>query len=247
VTDKDKKVVLITGAAKRIGAVIARLFHSADYSVLLHYNSSASSANKLCRELNQLREDSCLLVQADLSQATGIEKITHLIGDLGRIDVLVNNASSFYPTPIDDCNQQQWDDLIGSNLKGPFFLTKALCPLLKKYSGSVVNISDMHARQALQQYPIYSIAKGGNIAMTKAMALELAPDIRVNSVAPGAILWPEKEQSETEKHQAILDNIPMGKLGTEMDIAQTVWFLAVEATYVTGQTIAVDGGRSNSL
>jgi pteridine reductase len=252
VTHTNDKVVLITGAAKRIGAVIARLFHSADYCVLLHYNHSAGTASKLCRELNQLRDNSCLMVQADLSETAGVEKIAKLIGDMGRIDVLVNNASSFYPTPIQTCNQQHWDDLIGSNLRGPFFLTKALSPLLRKSKGSVVNISDMHARQALKQHPIYSIAKGGNIAMTKAMALELAPDIRVNSVAPGAILWPEgeqqeKQQQDSDKHQAILNNIPMGKLGTEMDIAQTVWFLAEQATYVTGQTIAVDGGRSNSL
>ena len=146
---------------------------------------------------------------------------------IGRLDVLVNNASSFYPTPLEKCDQAQWDDLIGSNLRGPFFLTQALSYLLKKQQGSVVNISDMHARQALANHPIYTIAKGGNIAMTKSMALELAPEVRVNSVAPGAILWPEHEEDDIEKQQSVLNNVPMGRLGSEADIADTVFFLAV--------------------
>ena len=165
----------------------------------------------------------------------------------GRVDVLVNNASSFYPTPLDDCNQAQWDDLINSNLKSPFFIAKALAPLLRKNNGSIVNISDMHARQALANHPIYSIAKAGNIAMTKTLAKELAPNVRVNSVAPGAILWPEHETDDLEKQQSILSKVPMGKLGSEKDITETTYFLAVEATYMTGQTFAVDGRSSNSL
>ena len=241
------KVVLITGAARRIGANIAQLFHNANYRVVIHYNQSASAANKLCKTLNDIDPDSCLMIQANLSNTSGIKKITDLIVNMGRLDVLVNNASSFYPTPLKNCDQEQWDDLIGSNLKGPFFLTQALSPLLKRQLGAVVNISDMHARQALAAHSIYSIAKGGNIAMTKTMALELAPEVRVNSVAPGAILWPEHEEDDLEKQQSVLKNVPMGRLGSASDIADTVFFLAVDASYMTGQTIAVDGGRSTSL
>ena len=214
---------------------------------MIHYNQSASDANRLCKKLNDSDPDSCLLVQANLSSTDGIKKITDLITNLGRLDVLVNNASSFYPTPLENCDQEQWDDLIGSNLRGPFFLTQALSSFLKKQHGAVVNISDMHARQALANHPIYTIAKGGNIAMTKSMALELAPEVRVNSVAPGAILWPEHEEDDIEKQQSVLRNVPMGKLGRESDIADTVFFLAIKASYMTGQTIAVDGGSSTSL
>lgn len=244
---KREKIVLITGAARRIGANIAHLFHQANYRVVIHYNQSAADADKLCESLNKNAPDSCLMVQANLSSTAGIEKIVKLINNLGRLDVLVNNASSFYPTPLENCDQKQWDDLVGSNLRGPFFLTQTLSLLLKKYSGSVVNISDMHARQALANHPIYTIAKAGNIAMTKTLALELAPQVRVNSVAPGAILWPEHEEDDLEKQQAVLSNVPMGRLGSESDIADAVFFLAVNASYVTGQTIAVDGGSSTSL
>lgn len=240
-------VVLITGAARRIGAVTAELFHNAGYSVIIHYNRSAADADRLCEKFNQLRTDSCVLVQADLNDMAGIDKIVQLVGSIGRLDVLINNASSFYPTPLEQCTNEQWDDLINSNLKGPFFLTQGLAPQLTAARGSVVNISDMHARQALKDHPIYTIAKAGNIAMTKSMALDMAPHVRVNSVAPGAILWPEHEEDDIAKQNSVLNNVPMGRLGSEMDIAGTAFFLAVDASYVTGQTIAVDGGNSNSL
>lgn len=243
----DQPVVLITGAARRIGAVTARLFHEAGYRVVIHYNRSAAAADKLCEQLNRERTDSCLLVQADLNNAADLDNITDLITSLGRLDVLINNASSFYPTPLEDCSEDQWNDLINSNLKGPFFLSQKLAPLLVKNQGTIVNISDMHARQALSDHPIYTVAKAGNIAMTKSLALDLAPDVRVNSVAPGAILWPEHEKDDIDKQDSVLSKVPMGRLGTELDIAQTAFFLAVNATYVTGQTIAVDGGSSNSL
>ena len=246
-SDKREKVVLITGAARRIGASMAKLFHSANYVVVIHFNQSASAADKLCKTLNDIDPDSCLMVQANLSSPSGINKIADLAFNIGRLDVLVNNASSFYPTPLENCDQEQWDDLVGSNLKGPFFLTQALSPLLKKQLGAVVNISDMHARQALANHPIYTVAKGGNIAMTKTMALELAPEVRVNSVAPGAILWPEHEEDDLEKQASVLKNVPMGRLGSESDIADAVFFLAEEASYMTGQTLAVDGGSSTSL
>ena len=149
-----EKVVLITGAARRIGANMAQLFHNANYRVVIHYNRSASDADKLCQQLNDSAPDSCLMIQANLSSPSGIKKITDLINSIGRLDVLINNASSFYPTPLENCDQDQWDDLIGSNLRGPFFLTQALAGLLKKQRGAVVNISDMHARQALANHPI---------------------------------------------------------------------------------------------
>ena len=246
--DKDSTpVVLITGAARRIGAATAELFHSAGYQVIIHYNRSGSDADRLCEKFNRLRDNSCLLVQADLNDMNGLQKIIDLVDSLGRLDVLINNASSFYPTPLEGCNDQQWDDLINSNLKGPFFLSQKLAPMLTKSHGAIVNISDMHARQALQNHPIYSIAKAGNIAMTKSLAKELGPEVRINSVAPGAILWPEHELDDTDKQNSVLSKVPMGRLGTESDIAQTVYFLAIEATYMTGQTIAVDGGSSNSI
>ncbi|MGB2465637.1 MAG: pteridine reductase, partial [Porticoccaceae bacterium] len=239
--NSDSKTVLITGAARRIGAVTAQLFHSAGYRVIIHYNKSAAAADKLCERFNAERTDSCLLVQSDLNDMAGLSKIVDLVQSIGRLDVLINNASSFYPTPLQDCNDQQWDDLIASNLKGPFFLSQKLAPMLVEAQGAIVNISDMHARQALRNHPIYTVAKAGNIAMTKSLALELGPDVRVNSVAPGAILWPEHEEDDIDKQDSVLSKVPMGRLGTESDIAETAYFLAVKATYMTGQTIAVDG------
>jgi pteridine reductase len=244
---KTKPLVLITGAARRIGAEIARLFHGQGYDIIVHYNRSAVEADNLCNQLNALRTDSCLLIQSDLNDGQGSEKIVELVHSLGRLDVLVNNASSFYPTPLAHCDDEQWNDLINSNLKGPFFLAQRLAPMLTQSNGSIINISDMHARQALQNHPIYSIAKAGNIAMTKTLAKELAPEVRVNSVAPGAILWPEHELDDTEKQASVLGKVPMARLGTERDIAETVFFLAAQATYMTGQTIAVDGGSSTCL
>lgn len=245
--NNQSPVVLITGAARRIGAVIARIFHSNGYQVVIHYNNSAAAADKLCEDLNAQRDNSALLVQADLNDMTGLQQIADLVSSIGRLDVLINNASSFYPTPLENCDDQQWNDLMNSNLKGPFFIAQKLAPLLIESQGSMVNISDMHARQALQSHPIYTIAKAGNIAMTKSLAKELGPNVRVNSVAPGAILWPEHESDDEVKQNSVLSKVPMGRLGTEQDIAQTVYFLAVEATYMTGQTLAVDGGSSNSL
>ena len=245
--NNQSPVVLITGAARRIGAVIARIFHRNGYQVVIHYNNSAAAADRLCEDLNAQRDNSALLVQADLNDMAGLQKIADLVSSIGRLDVLINNASSFYPTPLENCDDQQWNDLMNSNLKGPFFIAQKLAPLLIESQGSMVNISDMHARQALQSHPIYTIAKAGNIAMTKSLAKELGPNVRVNSVAPGAILWPEHESDDEVKQNSVLSKVPMGRLGTEQDIAQTVYFLAVEATYMTGQTLAVDGGSSNSL
>ncbi|MAH72934.1 MAG: pteridine reductase [Cellvibrionales bacterium TMED49] len=244
---RNNQVILVTGAAKRIGCEIINVFHSRNFNVIIHYNKSAAEANRLYENLNEKRSKSAFLVQGDLNELISIKRIITLIDSIGRLDVLVNNASSFYPTMLETADESDWNDLINSNLKGPFFLSKKLAPFLKKSRGSIVNISDMHARQALKKHSIYSIAKAGNIAMTKSLALELAPKVRVNSVAPGAILWPAHEQDDKIKHNKILASIPIGRLGSESDIAETTFFLSNIATYVTGQTIAVDGGASNSL
>ena len=244
---EELPVVLITGAAKRIGAELAHLFSSKGFDCIIHYNNSKREAESLSRLLNENSTARCYTVQGNLNSPDTVAKISKFCCDLGRLDVLINNASSFYPTPLEQCDQSQWDDLINSNLKSPFFIAQALAPLLKESKGSIINISDMHARQALINHPIYTIAKAGNIAMTKTLAKELAPEIRVNSVAPGAILWPEHETDDIDKQQSVLSKVPLGRLGTESDIAKTTYFLAVYAEYMTGQTIAVDGGSSNAL
>ena len=244
---EELSVVLITGAAKRIGAELARLFSSKGFACIIHYNNSKKEAESLARLLNENSPARCYTVQGNLNSPDTVAKISEFCCELGRLDVLINNASSFYPTPLEQCDQSQWDDLINSNLKSPFFIAQALAPLLKESKGSIINISDMHARQALINHPIYTIAKAGNIAMTKTLAKELAPEIRVNSVAPGAILWPEHETDDIDKQQSVLSKVPLGRLGTESDIAKTTYFLAVDAEYMTGQTIAVDGGSSNAL
>ena len=244
---EELPVVLITGAAKRIGAELARLFSSKGFVCIIHYNNSKKEAESLARLLNENSPARCYTVQGNLNSPDTVAKISEFCCELGRLDVLINNASSFYPTPLEQCDQSQWDDLINSNLKSPFFIAQALAPLLKESKGSIINISDMHARQALINHPIYTIAKAGNIAMTKTLAKELAPEIRVNSVAPGAILWPEHETDDIDKQQSVLSKVPLGRLGTESDIAKTTYFLAVDAEYMTGQTIAVDGGSSNAL
>ena len=244
---EELPVVLITGAAKRIGAELARLFSSKGFACIIHYNNSKKEAESLSRLLNENSPARCYTVQGNLNSPDTVAKISEFCYELGRLDVLINNASSFYPTPLEQCDQSQWDDLINSNLKSPFFIAQALAPLLKESKGSIINISDMHARQALINHPIYTIAKAGNIAMTKTLAKELAPEIRVNSVAPGAILWPEHETDDIDKQQSVLSKVPLGRLGTESDIAKTTYFLAVDAEYMTGQTIAVDGGSSNAL
>ena len=243
----DTKVVLVTGAARRIGAEIAVFFHGKGYKTIIHFNSAVSEAEELRDQLNDCRPNSCLLVQGDLNHELGIRAIVDRVESCGRLDVLVNNASSFYPTPLETSSESQWEDLMNTNLKGPLYLSKLLASILTQNSGSIVNISDTHARQALKRHSIYSIAKAGNIAMTKSLALELAPAVRVNSVAPGAILWPEHESDDVDERTEVLNKIPLGRLGTTRDIAECVYFLAVTATYITGQTIAVDGGSGRAI
>jgi pteridine reductase len=240
----DQPVALITGSAQRIGAEIARTLHQSGQDIVLHYRYSAVAAETLKQELERQRSDSVLLIQSDLNETDKLDDMIRQIEQWrGRLDILVNNASSFYPTPVDSLTLAQWDDLMGSNLKAPFFLAIAAAPLLKKQRGSIINLVDIHAERPMAGHAIYCIAKAGNAMMVKSLARELGPEIRVNGVAPGAILWPDQALDEQAKDK-ILSRTQLGRLGTPSDIAQTVRFLALDAPYITGQILAVDGGRS---
>jgi len=235
---------LITGAARRIGACIARHLHQAGYDLILHYRHSATDAEQLAEELNAIRPGSCSSLQADLAEMAEVEQLAAEVQATGGLNLLVNNASSFYPTPVGQVSQQDWDALINSNLRAPFFLTQALTPLLKKSQGCVINLVDVHAERGLTGYPVYSIAKAGLKMMTLSLARELAPEVRVNGIAPGPILWPEAEASLSEDaRQAVLDKTLLARTGRPEDIAGAVLYLS-QAGYVTGQVLAVDGGRS---
>ncbi len=238
------KNILITGAAKRIGAACARLLHNEGHNVFLHYRHSKAEALDLCDELNGLRPCSADIMQADLLDMGGLEAVAKE-ADMawGGIDVLVNNASAFYPTMLADVTEQQWDELLGSNLKAPFFLAKALAKTLSGRRGCIVNIVDIHAERGLIGYPVYSIAKAGLSAMTKILAKELGPDVRVNGVAPGAILWPDNALSESAKLE-IMQRVVLRRSGEPADIAKAVLFLIKDADYMTGQILSVDGGRT---
>lgn len=237
-----QKIALITGGARRIGAAIAKALHEAGYGVIIHYRQSAQEANDLADLLNASRVDSAWTVKADLQSISQIEQMmAEVIAKAGRLDVLINNASSFYATPVGEVQEKQWDDLIGSNLKAPFFVSQAAFPSLKKHQGSIVNIVDIYAQRALSNYPVYSSAKAGLYALTQSLAKELAPDVRVNGVSPGVILWPENLPAESQ-HQ-IIEKIPLQRKGSPADIAETVLFLSEKGRYITGQIIAVDGGK----
>ncbi|MEH6529472.1 MAG: pteridine reductase [Porticoccus sp.] len=239
-------VVLITGAARRIGAEITHAFHRKGFDVALHYNHSAQDADTLAQELNVTRKDSAATFQADLTDISAVKSMaTHVLQWRNTLKVLINNASSFYPTPLDSANEEQWDALIGSNLKGPYFLCQSFAKKLQESQGSIINIADIYAKNPLQDYSIYCIAKAGNVMLTKSLAKELAPKVRVNGIAPGVILWPntEEQMSDTTKH-SVINNVPLGRTGSPADIAQLAFFLATRASYTTGQIIAVDGGSS---
>ncbi len=240
----QSKVAIITGAAHRIGATVVRTLHQQGMNIVLHYRNSAEAAQKLCDELNVIRDDSAITIQADLLQHAALTPlIEEAYQHWGRLDLLVNNASSFYPTEIGKATEQQWEDLLGSNLKAPFFLSQAAAPYLKQHDGNIINIVDIHAERPLKSHPIYSIAKAGLAMMTKSLACELGPEIRVNGVAPGAILWPENEMDEETK-QRILSRTFLKRQGQPENIAQAILFLISNASYTTGQIITVDGGRS---
>lgn len=245
-------VALITGGAKRLGAATARQFHQAGYRLVVHYRHSAEAAEALAAELNTERPGSVVVLSADLNQHTQVLQLAAAAVDcFGRLDVLVNNASSFYPTPIGQVTDADWNDLFASNAKAPFFLSQALLPALQQYKGCIINMVDIHANNPLAEHPVYCMAKAALVMQTRALARDLAPTIRVNAVAPGAILWPEAGSSAQSAAQmlseqdktGILAQIPLGALGQPEDIARTVLFLAT-APYITGQIVAVDGGRS---
>lgn len=243
----EARVALVTGAAQRIGAAIARELHAAGCNVLLHCRSSRAEADALAAELNAVRHDSAAVLQADLSQLPQVEQLAAAaIAHWGHIDLLVNNASGFFPTPVGTVNEPEWDSLFASNLKGPFFLSQALVPALRERRGAIVNIVDVYAELPLAQHAVYTMAKAGVAMMTRALAQELGPDVRVNGVAPGAILWPAEENPELggAKAEALLAQTALKRIGDPADIARAVRYLGLEAGYVTGQILAVDGGRT---
>ncbi|MCK5664176.1 MAG: pteridine reductase [Thiotrichaceae bacterium] len=239
-----KKNVLITGAAKRIGASCARLLHDEGCNVFLHYRTSKQDVLQLFKELNSKRPGSVKMMQADL---LNIDDLTKLAGEAelawDGMDVLVNNASAFYPQTVGGVTEQQWDELLGSNLKAPFFLSQKLSDTLIENKGCIINIIDIHAERGLKDYPVYSIAKAGLAAMTRVLAKELGPNVRVNGVSPGAIIWPEQDMTEQDKAE-ILQRVVLERSGDPSDIARAVLFLIKDAGYITGQIIAVDGGRT---
>ena len=240
---ENTKVALITGAAKRIGATLSRTLHAQGYNLILHYRSSSADADLLLSELNEIRPDSVIKLQADLNDMEAVHKLAQsAISQWGGIDLLINNASSFYPTPIENSTQEQWDELINSNLRAPYFLCSALANTLKESKGCIINMIDIHAQRGLPGHPIYSIAKAGLQMMTLSLAKELAPSVRVNGVSPGPILWPEADLSEGQK-QTILNQTLLNRTGSPDDLAEAVLYLS-KAPFVTGQILSVDGGKS---
>ncbi len=238
------KWALITGAARRVGAEIATTLHAQGAGVAIHYRGSADQALTLVRQLNDRRPDSALAVQADLVQTSQLGALIETVtARSGRLDILINNASSFYPTPLATVTESQWADLIGTNLKAPLFLAQAALPHLKASRGVIINIVDIHAVRPLRDHTAYGAAKAGLAFLTRALARDLAPDIRVNGVAPGAILWPDGGVSDSMR-DTVLRQIPLKRVVEPADIAGCVLYLVRDASYVTGQIIAVDGGRS---
>jgi pteridine reductase len=238
----SQSVALITGAAKRLGANTAVRLHQQGYTVVIHCNHSVEQANKLALGLNQLRDNSAFVVQADLSDIEKIDGLgKYIANEFSRLDVLINNASSFYPTPLSTLTSEQYHDLIATNMTAPLFLTKACTPLLKIANGVVINMCDIHASRPLEQHSAYCMAKAGQQMMTYALANELAPDIRVNGVAPGAIEWPNSG-IDGEAIKEVLKSIPLQRKGHMNDIAQAIEYL-ISAPYVTGQILTIDGGR----
>jgi pteridine reductase len=244
ISSLDGQVVLITGGARRVGAETVRALHGAGAQILVHYRSSAKAAEALARELNGMRPGSVALYCADLLQEAAPEGlVAAALHEFGHLDILINNASSFYPTPVGQITPRHWDDLMGSNLKAPLFLSQAAAPSLKRQNGLIINMLDIHALRPLKKHPVYSAAKAGLAMLTRSLALELGPEIRVNGIAPGPVLWPESDMDDGLKRE-IIAKTALKRHGTPRDVARTVLFLAKDAPYITGQIIAVDGGRS---
>lgn len=236
-------VALITGSARRIGAAIARRLHAEGFDLALHYRGSATEMQALAAELEAVRAGSVLTLQADLSEFDRLpELVARTVGCFGRLDALVNNASTFQPTPLGTVTPAQWDALFASNARAPFFLAQAAAPHLRASQGAIVNLVDIYAERPLRDHPVYCMAKAALVMATRSLALELAPEVRVNAIAPGAILWAENETSDT-RQQAMLARTPLARTGTPAEIAEAVRWLLRDATYTTGQVIHLDGGR----
>jgi pteridine reductase len=244
VTTTDQPVALLTGAAARLGAASATALHARGYRILIHYHRSRDNADALCTSLNTRRPDSALALQADLDDMAAVASLAdQALSAFGRVDVLINNASAFYPTPIGTATQHQWDALFASNARAPLFLINALAGELRMRRGCIINMTDLYASRGLNHHSLYTMAKTALEGMTRTLARELAPDVRVNAVAPGAILWPPGEEPSEEKQQAIIDMSALKRMGSPEDIANAVAFLVCDASYVTGQVLHVDGGR----
>lgn len=240
-------VALVTGSARRIGAATCEALHAAGYRVLVHCHRSRDAAEALAARLNTTRADSASVLQAPIGPADAAQELTRqALADAGSLDLLVNNASAFRPTPVGTVTESDWTELLDSNLKGPFFLAQACAPALRKTGGSIVNIVDIHAERPMPGHTVYCTAKAGLAMLTRSLARELAPEVRVNGVSPGAILWPEGESDSDGEpaHARILERVPLARTGNPEDIAGAVLYLARDAGYVTGQILAVDGGRS---
>ncbi|WP_043636192.1 pteridine reductase [Chromobacterium haemolyticum] len=245
-TTGEQRVALISGAARRVGAGIARHLHARGLRVVLHYRGSRGEAEALAAELNAARPDSARLLQGDLLDTAALPALAaRAVAAFGRLDGLVNNASSFFPTEVGRIDEAAWHDLMGSNLKAPLFLSQALAPELAKRRGAIVGIADIHVERPMARHVVYNLAKAGHAQLIRSLAIELAPSVRVNGVSPGVNLWPEDDASfDAAERAAIEASIPLRRTGVPEDIAQAVAFLLLDAGYVTGQILAVDGGRS---
>lgn len=241
--------VLVTGAARRIGAAIARALHAAGARVAIHCHRSRVEAERLAAELNAGREGSCVVVEGDLLDVPGLPRIVEEAARaFGRLDALVNNASSFYATPFGTITERQWDELVGSNLRAPLFLAQAAAPRLREHKGSIVNVVDIHSERPLANFVVYSVAKAGLAGLTRSLALELGPDVRVNGVSPGAIVWPDGgAHFDAAERERITAQTPLARIGSPEDVAGAVKYLIFDAPFVTGQILAVDGGRGIHL
>jgi len=238
------KSALVTGGARRVGAAIVRALHAAGANVVVHFRSSADAAGELARELNEQRADSAILAECDLldtAQLSGLAAVATNI--FGSLDILVNNASTFYPTPMGDVTEIDWDDLVGTNLKAPLFLSQAAAPALHSRGGLILNVADIHGMRPLRRHPVYSVAKAGLIMLTKSLARELGPHVRVNAIAPGPVMWPE-DGMDSELKREIIEKTALKKPGHPDEVARAALFFATSAPYITGQVLAVDGGRS---
>jgi pteridine reductase len=239
------KVALITGGARRVGAEMARIFHGAGASVVVHYQRSSKEAESLVAELNSKRATSAACVAADLLDTAHLGELPQFAQErFGRLDILVNNASTFYPTPVGEITEAHWDDLLGTNLKAPLFLSQAAAPALRLSHGLILNIVDIHGMRPLRRYPVYGVAKAGLIMLTRSLARELGPQIRVNAIAPGPVMWPADGVADAELQQKIVGRTLLKRSGSALDIARTALFFAADAPFITGQVMPVDGGRS---